>query len=253
MAIKVQRTIWLAAVVFQAVRQFKQQGAVTLPRGYRLVKQLGTGTSPFLGFILESEKNIVIAFRGTEDLLDLLRDLQFNQIPYRYASNAGATHQGLTRLYSDALRSPIRDTLQGTSPAKKLLLTGHSVGGSLATLCALDMAVNTAFLEPQVTTFGSPKVGNPTFARVFNKHVTNSRHIVNRSDLIPQLPLSIGETVYRHVQSRLELTFRNRSLIGSHRIEAYFRELSYLDPSYVRKLIRRSPGFCPEIREEGQS
>jgi predicted lipase len=42
--------------------------------------------------------------------------------------------------------------------------TGHSLGGALATLCALEMRQRLG-LRVELYTFGSPRVGSPQFAR----------------------------------------------------------------------------------------
>jgi predicted lipase len=72
--------------------------------------------------------------------------------------------------------------------AKRLLITGHNYGGALATLAALDIAVNTKFKNPIVYTYGSPRVGNPSFASRFNQAITHSERIVNIHDSFPSFP-----------------------------------------------------------------
>ena len=57
-----------------------------------------------------------------------------------------------------------------------LTVTGRSLGGALATLLAVDMFVN-AHLRPEVWTFGSPKVGDATFAATYGYHATVSWRI----------------------------------------------------------------------------
>ena len=66
--------------------------------------------------------------------------------------------------------------------------TGHSLGGALATLCALDVQYN--FPDKQVScyTFGSPKVGNSYFKDSFNKRVPQTYRFVNSADTVPALP-----------------------------------------------------------------
>ena len=57
---------------------------------------------------------------------------------------------------------------------KQLLITGHSLGGALATLCALDFRLNPVpNYQPtiKVITFGAPQVGNEKFVEIFNQNV----------------------------------------------------------------------------------
>lgn len=57
------------------------------------------------------------------------------------------THRGFTDIYASA-RDAILSLLGTLSPEKTLYVTGHSLGGALATLCALDVAANSAFTTP---------------------------------------------------------------------------------------------------------
>ncbi|WP_189597209.1 lipase family protein [Paenibacillus elgii] len=104
-------------------------------------------------------------------------------------------------------------------------MAGHSIGGSLVTLCALDLVYHTPFKQPVVYTFGAPKVGNPDFVRRFNRRMKHSTHIANRYDLVPLLPPSFDKTVYRHVRYHYLIRFQNKGLRGSHSIKSYYKEL----------------------------
>ncbi|WP_189597207.1 alpha/beta hydrolase family protein [Paenibacillus elgii] len=118
MTIASNRAIQLAAIVYQAIRQYNNNGKFELPPGYKLAAVLGSKEVPYLGFILESGKSIVIALRGTAAVSELKRDLQFDQIPFPFVRNAGLTHRGFTELYASALREPIMSYLNKASPKK---------------------------------------------------------------------------------------------------------------------------------------
>jgi len=76
-----------------------------------------------------------------------------------------------------------------------IVCTGHSLGASLATLSAFDIAVNgvsrVAGVDIPVTAivFGSPQIGNPEFKKRFEE-LPNLRalHVRNEPDLIPLYP-----------------------------------------------------------------
>ena len=62
-------------------------------------------------------------------------------------------------------------TLQSAFPsATKLVVTGHSLGGAMATLFAMDLVVNEGVSDVSLVTFGSPRVGNAAFSDFVNKH-----------------------------------------------------------------------------------
>jgi len=88
--------------------------------------------------------------------------------------------------------------------ATKLILTGHSMGGALAQLMALEMHTRNT-LPPNfwIVSFGSPRVGNPDFARVTNEQIMPARNIrfVNEADPIPWLPLR--SSGFRHAGTEI--------------------------------------------------
>jgi pimeloyl-ACP methyl ester carboxylesterase len=81
-------------------------------------------------------------------------------------------------------------------------ICGHSLGGALATLLALDVAANTVFSQPAVYSYGSPRTGDSLFASTYDQVVKDSYRIANRLDIIPALPPPVD---YEHVLNPYEL------------------------------------------------
>lgn len=79
-----------------------------------------------------------------------------------------------------------------------IVCTGHSLGASLATLCAFDMVVNgvskvgDSYFPVTAIVFGSPQIGNPEFKKRFDE-LPNLRalHVRNKPDLIPLYPSNL--------------------------------------------------------------
>jgi len=241
------RAIFLAAAVYQAAQQKKNNGTCVVPTGYRRVAVLGGGKDPYLGMILQSATTVVIVFRGTESITELLADTDMLQVRYPYAASAGKAHRGFTRLYGRAARDAVLRCLRKHSADKTILIAGHSLGGALATLCALDVAVHSKFKQPQLYTFASPKVGDAAFVAAFDRAIRHSIRIVNESDLIPVLPPSLRNAEYRHVKGAYRLRFSRSTVMSNHTIRSYYRELALLDTGYSNRLRRRNPGFCPVV------
>ena len=84
-----------------------------------------------------------------------------------------------------------------------VFVTGHSLGGALATLFACELGQSASGPGParDVTVtmynFGSPRVGDGAFCDAYNALVPDSVRVVNRADLVPTLPALLG---YRHVE-----------------------------------------------------
>ena len=90
--------------------------------------------------------------------------------------------------------------------------TGHSLGGSLSTLFAVDVAVRIPELQVIMYNFGAPKVGDDEFVRRYNDLVPNSFRVVNDADVIVRLPRNKGvgsipgATNYYHVSDETGLS-----------------------------------------------
>jgi len=160
-----------------------------------------------IGLICQADDSgdVVIAIRGTEGILEWINDAEFLLVTCPFLAGAGQTEDGFTAMYLSletdvAPGSPSVTSTLGTLPFKKpvnsLTICGHSMGGALATMLALDLSANTSFTDPTVYTYASPRTGDPAFASRFNQAVKNSFRVANRVDLIPHLPLP---PFYEHV------------------------------------------------------
>ena len=250
--------IFLAAVCGQTYAQFASvDGSFVVPFDFQVsdsieAKSFSNVWERF-GFILESPQEIIIAFRGTSSTTNWISNIIASQKRFKYIKEDCLTHRGFTDIYSSA-RSEIIATLSKLSQSKNLYITGHSLGGALATLCAIDIAANTPFTSPTLFTYGSPRVGDPDFAKAFKKLVPNSLRIANLFDVVPYAPPQIytlpkweKRYYYSHVHTYSSLSFQNGSTGGNHIISSYFAELSKLQPQFTEELCVANPGFCPVV------
>ncbi|MCL6457830.1 MAG: lipase family protein [Gorillibacterium sp.] len=258
-----ERAIFLAAICGQTYAQFTNtDGSFVVPLNYSIcqtiqAKSISNVWERF-GFIIESPQEIIIAFRGTSSTTDWISDIIASQKRFKYIKEGCLTHRGFTDIYASA-RSGIISALTSLSPDKALYITGHSLGAALATLCAIDIAANTTFSSPNLFTFGSPRVGDPAFKKVFTKYVQNSYRIANPFDIVTHAPPSIYKLpkrekkyYYSHVQALSSLSFQNGSFSLNHIIGSYFAELSHLEPRFTQRLRSTNPGFCPVIEVKFQ-
>src|SRR5262245_39227176 len=155
------------------------------------------------GFVVQDDTTILVAFRGTQPKhpVDWLSDAK--ALPRTWAHDVGLVHTG----FYDALDVVWNDG-QAILP-KRLInrgnrtvwITGHSLGGALAELCAAR-----ACFDPRITsipieavyTFGQPRVGDLTFATLLQDKMGVSVHrFVNDRDIVPRVPLfSMGYCHY---------------------------------------------------------
>lgn len=135
----------------------------------------------------------VVAFRGTQsdDPTDLFTDAKFSLV--RWSDETGRPLGQVHKGFADALKNnDILKQVAGRrkSMATRVLLTGHSLGAALATLAASWMP------SAHLYTFGSPRVGDATFAQAMQ--AVNHYRYVDCCDLVTQVP---PEEVFQYVHS----------------------------------------------------
>jgi triacylglycerol lipase len=240
--------VFLAVMCYQAY-QISGDGNFTLPTGYSLKCPISSVAGEIFGFIAESSDHVVVSFRGTSTLKNINSYLDIPQVTYPFVKNSGKTHRGITRIYM-AARTDIFSAITRISPGKKLLVTGHSLGAGLATLFALDAAVNTKFKNPILYSFASLPIGNPDFIKRYYKEVKNSVRIVNVYDSVtncltpfffrkePLIDLPYGK--------EFRVDFQISSMRLNHKMICYYYHLSKLYPKFAKKMCKNNPGFCPD-------
>ncbi|KAH9650573.1 C2 domain-containing protein [Citrus sinensis] len=162
-------------------------------------------------------RRLVVAFRGTEQTSwkDLRTDLMLAPVglnPERIGGDFKQevqVHGGFLSAY-DSVRIRIisllklsigfKDDSAGPLDKWHVYVTGHSLGGALATLFALELSSSQLAKQGAIFVtmynFGSPRVGNKRFADVYNEKVKDSWRVVNPRDIIPTVPRLMG---YCHV------------------------------------------------------
>ncbi|TFK57278.1 alpha/beta-hydrolase [Heliocybe sulcata] len=129
-----------------------------------------------------ARKQLVVAISGTRTLKHVAYDFR-NQMTRHPACKKCLVHKGFWKLYL-GLKAPvmtaIRDALmEKAGEIEELAITGHSMGGAMSYLLALDLLLEKEILLPglriKLAVFGSPRVGNKRLARVWRKAVDDYR------------------------------------------------------------------------------
>jgi len=152
-----------------------------------------------------NEDTVVLSFRGTVSLKNVLTDMRawYSTHPpargHWYLGTRPFVHQGFLRSWTaDGLKDKVLRRVNEVvaSLAKtqgggrvRVFVTGHSLGGALATLAALDIkSLGEAREQLDVTlyTFGAPRTGNHAFARDIAAKVPNTWNVINDQDTVPR-------------------------------------------------------------------
>lgn len=172
-----------------------------------------------IGLVLQATASgdVVIAIRGTEGIHEWIHDAQFLPARCPFSPGIGHTEDGFTSMYNSMKIGTETGALSVAEalpklpfkrPITSITICGHSLGGALATLLALDVAVNIVDLRnfnfpPTVYTYASPRTGDDSFVALYNHAVPNTFRIANRVDLVPKLPLP---PLYEHVLGLFDLS-----------------------------------------------
>ncbi|CAK9261816.1 unnamed protein product [Sphagnum jensenii] len=201
----------------------------------------------FVG-VAENLHAIVIAFRGTQrtSMQNWAEDLYFKQLDLNYPGVSDAmVHKGFYAAYHNtSMRESIVTAVQTLLQQRndlRILVTGHSMGGAMASFCALDLTANYGVKNIQVFTFGQPRIGNPAFAAYYSENVPLTIRVTHSHDVVPHLPpyyLIMGEKTYRHFATEVWI-FK----VGIGRLQYEFEQVcdsSGEDPSCSRSVSGNS-------------
>jgi len=156
----------------------------------------------FHGFVAAQQNMVIVAFRGTVSIGNFLTDAEASLV--RHGLFPGLVHYGFCRA-AEAVYPAVRTLLSIFSRESRIWVTGHSLGGAMASLVAQRLAMD-GYPIRAVYTFGSPRAGDRHFRDAYR--LPNYR-FVNDNDLVPHLPL---RWCYRHV-GQLKLLTRDGELL----------------------------------------
>lgn len=170
----------------------------------------GSAMSPLLtdtqAYVWCGPTIICVAFRGTDGKRDAMADadqqlVEFDDVdgasmPASNSVDAIAVHRGVYRHFR-AIRAELTALLVRCDGGrrKRLLFTGHSLGGAVAAVAAVCIGYRPTFAWSSVTchTFGAPRVGTAGFVCAFRAVVNRrgappSYRVFHRGDPVVMLP-----------------------------------------------------------------
>lgn len=153
-----------------------------------------------------SPRRIILAFRGTYSIANTIVDL--STVPQEYLPYPAnghdhkctncTVHAGFMTSWKHTRPHiiPHLERLVTEYPDYQITVVGHSLGGAVAALAALDFQARG--WNPQVTTFGEPRIGNQALMKYIDHRFelgteksknSTYRRVTHVDDPVPLLPL----------------------------------------------------------------
>jgi hypothetical protein len=184
-----------------------------------LVGTFGDAGGSGFGYVaIYNGETVVIVYRGTDNLAGWIRDAEFTQTQLPFGAPDGArVHKGFFDIVSGdhgAILALYAKGMAQCGPQCGVVLTGHSLGASLATLEALFLANDAQISNLRIVNFGSPRLFNPAGATwVFGNEsalgFASVLRITSMHDPVPHLPPHNFIEKYQHLPVELWETSNN--------------------------------------------
>ncbi|CAD5225834.1 unnamed protein product [Bursaphelenchus xylophilus] len=167
--------------------------------------------------VAHDEKVIFISFRGTNGIIQLIyearRTVFRNKIPTQAGGNVSEYFYSVYRSILDTGLAREVLQLRHDHPDYDIIVTGHSLGGAMASIAAFDL-VTFAKVDAEkvkLVTFGQPRTGDREFAEVHDELIPHAYRITHARDVVPHVPPLNFQGYYHHAT---EVWYNNKMLPG---------------------------------------
>jgi len=195
---------------------------IPMPIGYnrkvRLIGKNPVTQKPQMFAIVFTNENMnkmLVSFTATFWLDSWLIDASFGQVPPNVLNGyqrGQMVHKGFYNTYLEVRNEVWKMFNAGNFD--ELIITGHSLGGALSSICAFDFYKQ----NPILYTFGSPRVFNNTMALAMEQYLPDGKfRIANVQDTVTTVPFpTLLKTNYTHIDQLISLNVNLGTLSGNH-------------------------------------
>lgn len=184
-----------------------------------------------IAYIIEQNvAKIVIAYQGTNGTEDVITDSKFFKTSGSELGIDGYLHQGFLTRYlqsRDKMKETVKLFMQqaqqnGLTP--QILVTGHSLGGSLANIAAFDLKQSYALENLELISFCSPRVFDTKAAAQVDAVLgEKSTRVWRKLDIVSAV--CMGSMDFKHTGSSLALPANSFvNILNNHSIESMAKD-----------------------------
>ena len=186
-----------------------------------------TSTEAFIA-INHDESKVILAFRGSQELRDYKTCANIKLVPF--TGGQGKVSSGFLKAWNNVKDQILLRLGQIiTDPSKyTLVITGHSLGGAIATIASVDIFNYFKYKYQKVpgqfimVNFGAPIVGNKDFANMYNS--LTSSGLSSRLYIDPNDPINNWVNFFLSKVGYADVTGRTLTeKMNNHSISDYLK------------------------------
>ncbi|CAD5223964.1 unnamed protein product [Bursaphelenchus okinawaensis] len=183
-----------------------------------------SGNSTCSGYIavLHNDHAVVVSFRGTVNdkqfFDEIVSAVMTKESFYGYGRVNKYFHDAYFTLWLSGMKQLLYEVVD-YYPQYTLWVTGHSLGGALATLASADLVGTGRFnaYNSLHYNFGSPRVGDEHFAKIFEKLLPDYYRVVHAQDTIT----TVYPTLLGYSHHHTQIWYNNNMTYGDRYIECF--------------------------------
>jgi pimeloyl-ACP methyl ester carboxylesterase len=148
---------------------------------YRIVRHRMLGVQALVARV---DGQVIVGFRGTRDIRDIIEDFRFAPASAKKIGLPGKVHSGFIDNFSRVWKETRRNAMDLGAAEAGVWLTGHSLGGALASLAAFKFSDEGVRVH-SVYAFAQPNPGDAAFSAAYNARLGDRTFVF-------RLPRDIG-------------------------------------------------------------
>ncbi|KAH7360875.1 lipase [Rhexocercosporidium sp. MPI-PUGE-AT-0058] len=133
-------------------------------------------------------KAIVVSYKGTKSFANVIADLLIPKASCSELVSGCKLHQGFLYAWGDVQSNTMTavKNAKAAYPSYQIILTGHSLGGAVATIAAAYL--RKAGYACDIYSYGSPRVGNEAFVDFVSAQAGAHYRVTHTDDPVPRYP-----------------------------------------------------------------
>ncbi|KAF1771426.1 hypothetical protein GCK72_003252 [Caenorhabditis remanei] len=199
-----------------------------IPQNIQLLFELNVPTTlerKSIGVVIgvnHNYRHIFIGFRSTNDLFQLIAQYVVFTMGWMEDFPLGGKMVAIyVQIYKDILNFGFDASLEqavSLFPTYSLLVTGHSLGGAMATVFSLHVALRYPLKPVSLYAWSGPRSGDETFVRMLREHLTEQYRVVRDGDPTPDFPLRVSQTVPTPHHNTFEVFYPTHMTTDNYKI-----------------------------------